>query len=391
MHAHLSGLKEYCSGDSVEVAWCQVISLYVRGRGETYGRGDDDKLLRELEITDQATTFLEVTRWQDLALRQQGTTADGYRYTQQGLRQVCALLSPGLFRFLVEFSGIQRHLEEPVSEFSLSGAVAVFNTVLQRRCAGRLEGRVKIVRDGRLKTIDGVIGSRFIVLDNLRFCNRTREAMAAAGRGLVLFEAGLAGRRLTLRFVERKSLAADPGGQRWHAGLWLGNSEVGGETPVCGSVLLCDPALRHFALGPTVGGQRVIHTGKGFEQKLAVLYQTTAASAGLSAKRLSACFDRLASRRLSPLAVGGGLRQYDGTIERIFGRSLPVEVARQVVIAAMHGGACDAEKPYLPAFPDGAAVASEFVLFRTLAAAAQSRHPALRERIERAAFGLLRV
>ena len=366
-------------------------SLYVRGTGATYGRGEEQQLLRELEATDQATTFLEATRWQELALSRRGRTADGYQYTQRGLRQICAALCPGLFRFLGEFSGIQRHPDDPVEEFSLSGSVAVFNSVLQRRFATRLEERGKIVRDGRRKTIDGLVGSRFVVLDNLTFFNRTRDAAREADRGLVFFEAGLAGRRLTLRYVERQRLAVDPDGQRWHAGLWLGNSEVGGETPVCGSVLLCSPQSQHFVLGPLVGGQRVIHTGKGFEQKLASLYQTTAASAGLTTERLEACFARLAGRPLSPLVVGEGMRQYDGLIERLFGRTLPMDLARQIVIAATRGELCDAEKPYAPLRQSGARSSTEFVLYKMLAAVAQSRHPVLREQVERAAFTLLHV
>lgn len=367
-----------------------MASLFVRGRGHVFYRGADAKLRALLEEVDRHTLVVEPHRWQDLALSAAGEARDGGHYTQHGLRQVCGHLAPGLFRLILELSGSQRHPDEPVEDYSLSEAITVFNSLLRRRFDSRLAGKVRLVRDARRRTIDGVVGSKFRLLPNLTFYDRAVAALGGSARTPVLLEAGLAGRRLSLRYADRKALCRAPDGAAWHGGVWLCNSEIGSETPVCGADLLCAPDLHLFALGDLVQAGRVIHAGKDFEDRLKVLFARVLAAA-CPAGRVKDRFQALGELEYKLPEERDERRDLFARLsKKLARRDLPLAVAKRAVLGAFLGADFDPERPFLPE-QDGLSDANQYDLFKALILMAQSQHPSLRERIERVAFTLLQL
>jgi len=363
-------------------------SLFVKGSGSVYKQTQDTQLRAELANIDRFTLVLEAADWTELRLGPNGELKDGFRYTQTGLQQICSLLAPGLFRLLMDLAGASRNIYDPIADFSLAEATTIFNTLLARRFSQRFDDRVRIIRNLQRKTIDGVVGAKYVMLDNSTFFERTTEALSQIDRKAIFYEASLAGRRLSLRFVDRIGLLRSPDNHVYYSGLWFCNSEIGGEAPVCGSSLICSPTDNCYALGPVFGGRRIIHAGRDFTKRLEILV-AVAFDEQLVRADIQAGFNRLASTRVElPKESKEREKKIILVANKLARKNVPINVAKKAIINAIYSGELDDQ---LPSLPDNRGK-NDFCyldLFNSLTTLAKTRHPALRERMERAAFSLL--
>jgi hypothetical protein len=232
--------------------------LFAPGFGSTYGRGDVGRLAEDLASASSATLVSEPMGPAELTMASDGTLPGGYRFTQQGLSQVCSELAPGLFRLILDLSGELRRPDEAHECYSAIEAIALYNSLLRRRFHQKVLDRVRLVKNARALTIDGIVGLKHVLLDNADFFRRVnRNDVISKGR-LVFVQATLTNRRLSLRYASPKRLCVDPDGTAWHPGSWLCNSEVGRESPASGSPLLYVHGPGLFALGRPVRGRRVL-------------------------------------------------------------------------------------------------------------------------------------
>jgi hypothetical protein len=368
----------------------RALSFYVKVEGATFGRGDHEKFRNALQEAARTTHVTDAYRWQDLALSREYALADGYRFTQAGLSQVCSLLAPGLFRLILDVSGAFRNPFDQISAHSPAEAAAIYNRVLALRFGSAIAEKVRLVRNSARRTVDGVIGTRYVMLSNAVYFGHIERLLQEAQRAAVFFEASMAGRRLSVRFVDQRGLARGPDGSVWHSGLWFCNSEIGGESPVCGSTLLCNPVSRACALGPLVGGKRVIHTGRDFDRRVGSLFKMVDVER-IEAEGLRAAFAQLGEKTIAlPADLAARERATKRLAQKLAAKNVPQEVARRAVVSAMHAGGLDETLPLLPQ-TSGRKTFSHYDLYTALAGMGKSRHSALRERIERAAFSLLNL
>ncbi len=357
-----------------------IDGICVRPDVAKFERGEEGKLAEYLEASAAATGLAEVYTWEDLRLDRRGYLPNGYRFGTAAFKSLCKMLAPGLFAAVADLAGWGVKGPAPVDEYSLSDAVAIYNSVMQRRFDARLLGNVRLVEDAAGRLYDGVCGNKFVLLENRDFHEQVREAVAGSGRPMVLHQATVVGRRLTLRYLDRKAAAGLPGANYLHTGIYFVNNELGGEQ-VDARFLLSD--LDGYALGESMRSVR--HTGRGFEARLSSLLEEAFRPA-LTPDRLRELV-RAASRPAEPApGPDNPEARREALAKRLAKRGVPIEIGRRVVAAAESANA--PRNPNLLRRPPGRPI-STLDLYLALMHLAKSRHASLRERLEHFAFTLL--
>lgn len=360
--------------------------LYAPARAAAYGLDEEGRLEADLAEAARSTIVWEPSRWEDLRMGADGSLPDGSRFTQQGLEQVCSDLAPGLFRLVLDLSGAARGDGDPADEYSLAEAAAVFNLALRRRFGARIRDRRALVRDPKAGTIDGVVPPGGVVVANADFFRAVRGEVARAGRRVVLVEAAVAGRRLALRYADRGGLLRAPDGEVWRAGFFAASVEAVGEAAARAAPAIYAAAGGLWAVGPPTGGGPPSRLAVGFRAAVEDAARAAACAsvpASAVAEGFAALDAAVAVPRGRDADARAAMRRAVAALSR---RGVPRRAAAEAVLAAR--GAATADAPT----GDPAAGAGETTwlrLYIALAMLAKSRHAALRERMERAAFDLL--
>lgn len=366
------------------------VSLFASSGGQVFKPGQGKQLLDVLERQDAATLLTPTVSVQDLVLDRHGNLPEGFRFTAAAFRQVCALLSPGLYRLATDLAGVYPRAQSAREEFSRAEAIHVYNSVLKRRFTTRLEG-IRLIRHLEAKRIDGALGARYRWLDNRTFWLHVEEAVRRESLTIRFLGANLSGRRLSLRFANSKALADLPNGGRVHPGYLFVNSEIGGEAPVHGSTLLLTTNPRGYVLGPVLTGQRLIHVGRSFDQRLEALTQEVL-NTTFDPNWVKLAYRHAATRKLDiPENRAERKERLAKLVRWLQKRDVPTQLARRAVDAAVLGCPARAADPS-PFFTEMVSYPeiTLFDLYNALLQCAKPLAPAVRERLERAAYALLR-
>ncbi len=257
-----------------------MTTLGVQPVVSNYGPDEEELLRRRLDELRDGMEVREVRQLEELLLRPDGTLRcpgrNGYRFTLSALKQVCALLAPGLFSVIDSLSGQVMVPTDLPTAYSLADATQLYNFVLRRRYESRLQQRASVVWNTKDRLIEGVFGARYTFLENRELYDMAREAVAASGRPMRFWEATRSGRRMSLRFASRDPLFTLPAGgpsrpepEPYLDGFYFANSEAGRECSVRAAALLirarCDT---HTMTNCTEAGARLVHSGHNLQQRL---------------------------------------------------------------------------------------------------------------------------
>jgi hypothetical protein len=226
------------------------------------------ELRKVLAEVDSHTVVTPVGGTSDFCLNSEGKTANGYSYSGAALVQLCGMLAPGLAQFISDASGQWRKAGEDIRSFSGDLAIDTFNRTVRLRFDRRLSS-YQLVRNTKLKIIDGIVGAKYRYLANSDFLNRVdRECV---GRKSKFIESCLYGRQFMVRYVNQAEtkpyLIA---GDQYTFGYHFANSEIGGKA-VKAAPLLVRVETGESALCTTNTDARVVHAGRDFEKKLHTL------------------------------------------------------------------------------------------------------------------------
>jgi hypothetical protein len=362
-----------------------IARLYVRPAYAEFGPGQHAALAAALAALTRHTLVAEVGSSRDLVLDDDGRLPDGYRYTSNGLKQVCALLAPGLFQAVRDLSGIDRAPDGDRDEYDFKAAIGVYNRVVDLRGGPRL-GDSRLLRHAGERLVEGVLGPRYAMVENSDVLDRADEAAAGRDGGPAFRHAVLSGRRLLLRYVAAAPLFVAANGDRWHDGIHFANSEVGGESTFRAAALLCRGGDDAYALGPFLGGKHV-HVGRKLGDKMARAFADAAAAAP-DAARLAA-----RARALGEASLGIDDAREDrlrdrvaALVSRLRGRGVPITAAERAVALAARGGRGPEGGPRSRVEPGAW---SHYDLFAALTREARTLYATAQESVERAAHDLL--
>lgn len=233
-----------------------MLALYVDSVGESFT--DAGSLSRRLVELDRTTLVRDATL-SDLTLRADGSTVGGWRLSQTAFRDVCGELSDGLFRAAADLAGAVRAPEDPLDQYSLSDAVKLYNSVLTRRYESRIADKFRVLLRPGAGVLDAIepIGRPESSLVDVY--DRAVELLTNAAGCFELVDGLLSGRRLTLRYVDRRVVVLDRERRRWRFGAWV----RGGDCSAIhvADIVCCDVAA---SLGPP----RRVNADAGFSSVL---------------------------------------------------------------------------------------------------------------------------
>lgn len=369
-------------------------SLYARVEAAVYGPDGLPSLRTALDDLTAATLVEDIDDPESLTLKPDGRMRDGYRYTRTAFRQVANVLARGLAGLVSDVAG---ELRDPGEDRAVSfqDAVRIFNRILGLRHAS-LVSRYRVVRNLNTRTIDGLVGSRFLLLQNADLLEKVEELTVEHEPALQFREATLAGRRLVVRYITREPLFTLPGhvaagpADPIHGGFHFANSEIGGESSLRGAPLLWRAASDTAALGRWFGGGRVTHAGKSFDRRTFAIF-ADASRSHQDPRRLR---DQVANLHRRELGLTSDDEEREDRIKALVAalveRDVPKTEARKAVLSAIYVGAYGEERALLTP-PSGATLAgrTEFDLFVALGAETRYAHAATRDAAERAAYDLL--
>ena len=345
-------------------------------------------LRQRLTALSQATVIGDVAGAADLLLDDAGRTRAGFRFTSTGLKQVCTVASPGSFRLVRDISGMLRGPENPREEYNFAYAVKLYNRLVKLRLA-RFVGVQRLLLNVKDRLIEGVLGPRYTLVENITVLDQADEAAAGRPGQLRLREAGLCGRHLRLRYVAAAPLvdvAVDAGvNDSYHDGLFFVNSEIGGESSFRAALLLWRPRDSIYAMGSFLGGRKV-HAGRRFHENLTKVF-SRAASTLHDADMLRDGFARLLTAKLS---LCGGDDDRRRRLRRIVDKLVDVSVPRTLAELAV-ALAASVGPVALGAAAAGVAGKAPAVyrLFDALARQGRGLVDNSREAVEQAAYRLL--
>lgn len=126
--------------------------------------------------------------------RHRGAMPDGRFYGEDCFRRLCRVLHPGLFQFLLDFSGVRRLSGYVLHEYSFSESAEIFNKVVTRRYSRIADGYLV----GNEDMVDGI---RATIRDQYTADGVLQSFVSWHGK-LELLEGELRGRRLFARFLD---------------------------------------------------------------------------------------------------------------------------------------------------------------------------------------------
>jgi len=244
------------------------VTLHVRPSRHYFRRGQADELAALLETMESETTITPLMSPTELLLDNNGYTRDGYRLTTLSFKEVCHFICPGSKVMLNDLAGMtgKRGQDDPLSDGTM--AVNFFNEVLDLRFP-LLEG-YRVIRNERQKLIEGIVGSKQRILDNLTLFNQTQETIRTVSEESEFWSAAILGRKMLLWYRKpdplfSRTIARD-NVLRFFPGYYFCNGEARG-TSVRGTTAIY---TRHgVCLGPyDEYGGRLAHIGRDFNRRL---------------------------------------------------------------------------------------------------------------------------
>lgn len=223
-----------------------------------FGRNDWSSLYGCCKDDDSATKHHRVTDIADLAINPKTgeTVSHGLKYNRQAFRQVCSIISGGLY---TDLSSVYDEAQAGDAE----KIIRAFNNLAGASIV-RLQ-RTKIVIDDRSNEITGLVGLRYYRVSNFELVDTIRPYIAPSSH--MFMEAELVNRELSA-VLSRPSSRSTVKGVHWAEGLALFNSETTKRAVAVPRALL-DSATRSFSMAEETQENRMIHRRrKQFRQHL---------------------------------------------------------------------------------------------------------------------------
>lgn len=254
------------------------MTLSLQAKRQFWHEGDWDKLVADMQHLQDATMFSDIHDMTDLQMRPDGMISGPqgpYRMSTGALRQVCKILSPGLYQTICSISGQRFVADDDPAAYSIETAAAIYNQALALRFGCRFGMGYQAIWNMHDEMLDGVLGTRYVALPNpdlLELVEATRQTLSPVP---VFQEAWRHGRRLMVRLVCEEPLFTvhtATQAEDWHAGVHFENSETGE------SSVRIFPVLWHAVSGGYVVDMRrtwhVPHTGADFRKRIRKTIQT---------------------------------------------------------------------------------------------------------------------
>jgi len=307
------------------------------------------------------------------------------RFSAVGLRQVCDVMSPGLYRTMVSLaSGLDCVGGQARA---ISDAVRIYNIVVAIR-GDTLTTGYRLLKNVQEKTIDGMMGANYTRVANDRIREAARDAMGGAGEFL---SAMLFGRKMILRYIAKKPLFTYSGDE-YHLGYHFVNSEVARESSVRAAVCIVRRSDNSVMLGKFLGN-KLIHTSRRFEERLANVFSSVSRAADSVTERRSTFVTRLQTLSETPLRVGGSEsdreHRFNEVVAALTIRGLPKTEAVNVVNLALQRGGQISGSPSMRTSTSTVATRSALDLCYALMVTGRQRTGTASECLEQAAWGLM--
>lgn len=368
-------------------------SLYTPSAYNFYDSGREAEFRAAVKAQADAATVSPIDEVRGLIMDQAGALPGGFRYTPEGLRQVCNLMCGSLYRTLVDLAG-GAGVQGPVAaEYSFPEALRLYNELIRRRAAPRIvEPGVRLLRDARQKTVEGTLGSTYHRISNAQILEMADNAVSEFA---TFHHGAMAGRRLSLRYRSKRPLfEVQPGGpvlaaETYRLGYHFANSEIGSECAIHASILLIRDRDGSASAGHPLGRGRVVHTGRQLGAKLGRLFDAVgSAPSRIGKKTYVERMASLAAQSLDLPPSGDPLAARLADLQKALkAHDMPRAAAEAAVAVAAHSGS----------YPSGGrdvvgrrglAGRTSWDLYNAIAATAATHHAATRDKIERVAWHL---
>lgn len=364
-------------------------SLYVQPAYTEFAAHQARDLTAALAASTKATLVAEVGSIAELKLGDDGLLRNGYRFTTNGLKQICTLICPGLYSLLVDVAGLRRDVDSPRDEYSLSVAVALYNRLLGLRSDRFFRGH-RLVRDTKAKLVEGVLGPSYALVENSEVLARAVEAASARPGDLTFKMAVLCERLLMVRFVAAVPIVELDEDDLFHSGLHVINSEIGGKSTFRAALVLWRAYDDSYAMDAFLGGRRA-HTGRRFHERVANTFAMVANArqdAAWLTKQLRALIaTQLIEDKFTDDSIAEWSKDVESRLQRA--KKIPCRAAQLVTAATFRAGAYGlvGRSPT----PSRAALAARtaYDFFAALTHTARILYATSRDYAEQAAFGLL--
>jgi hypothetical protein len=364
--------------------------LFVEPTPKRFPTSKEADFRSALAQSASSSVFAPIQDARDVLLSPDGSNRDGYRFTSQALFQLCHTVCPGLYRLILELSGVHRGDGEPSGDFSQTEAIQTLNKIVTRRCVTRLSGK-QLLRDTKSKLIEGLVGSTYQRLTNLELYQRTREAIPEAD----FYEACLVGRSAMFRLYKPKDAFAGVSGyisspDVFYRGFHFSNNEVG-KGAVKAAPFIMRAGGRTCAMAKSVTGSSLRHQGDTFAIKLAKLIESTSREENVPAYYR----ERISWLRRENLGLG--LQDNDAEEARrqdlvhfLTRNRMRTTLAVRVVASMLGQGSYDEEKtPLTQVTRETLRERDEYDLFNAIGREAKRTTIAVREQAEQVAYALL--
>jgi hypothetical protein len=369
-------------------------TLFVQPEFRRFGTGQEKELIEALAESKAKTRVEPIHSLSLVTLDNQGFLPHGYRFSQLAFRQLCAFACRGLQNTLLDLSGVFRTPDQPISDFSYSLAIRMFNEVIGLRARNRVLNRLSAIRDVKAKVIDGILGPRTVYVENGDLFDWARSSLSTARPPVRLLEAELAGRRMALKYVADEVVGEVPAPSRivdvFQPGFYFSNSSSAGES-VRGGVMLYRLYDSSSACGALRSAGKVRHTSKDFRRNVTNMFKR----AFMHYERLAKAGDwlnRLRGQNLGLSAKDDQRAERAESISRLLYKTgrITKEISDQIVATAMHFGSYNYQTR-LPTYVGKGSVASRtvFDLYTAAMHVAVELPVQLREDVEQVAYRLL--
>lgn len=187
-----------------------------------------------------STSPVEIRRPSSVLLNSEGLVQRQYHFSTTGLSQLCSALAPGLSLCVSDVAGLKKN-ENGDDAYDVVKAIAMLNTLISLRFETRLRGHGLVI-DRRSRRVEGLVGPRYEFFSNLELFERCQEFAQSLNPPAAFHEAVIAGRRLSLRYInpQRAFAVATPHGRHepYFSGWHFSNSEIGDCSVHAGLVII---------------------------------------------------------------------------------------------------------------------------------------------------------
>ncbi len=248
-------------------------SLCIDPSAKNFSAREEGEVARFLDLIDKSTVSAPISDLGDIWLADDAKTRkNGLRFTSLAMLQYCNILCPGLSKVVFTVSGKHGSTHKyKVDDQSLSMAVAIVNSLAKLRF-DKIKGKY-LVRNTKLGSVDGVIGSSYFLLPNLNFFEIVSSTLREYHNDQVFGGAVVSGRKLSLIYHEQRpflSIPTDMGNDNFHFGFSFINSETGDSAVRLAPIIVLRTADSDMRFCLSVKKRfRLVHMGKALDKKLA--------------------------------------------------------------------------------------------------------------------------